>query len=85
MPILHWLTRENDLKISSPAPYRLLDHVDAYGNDEKFYPDFVTQFEDGRALVIEYKGAHFVDLPIPKKNRTSANCGQRKAVAKTSS
>lgn len=32
MPILHWLTRENDLKTSGLAPYRLLDHVETYGN-----------------------------------------------------
>lgn len=27
MPLLHWLTRDNDLKLSSKAPYRLLEHV----------------------------------------------------------
>lgn len=27
MPILHWLTRDADLKLSSKAPYRLLEHV----------------------------------------------------------
>lgn len=32
MPILHWLTRENDLKTSGLAPYRLLDHVATYGD-----------------------------------------------------
>ncbi len=32
MPILHWLTRENDLKTSGLAPYRLLDHVETYGD-----------------------------------------------------
>lgn len=27
MPLLHWLTRDADLKLSSKAPYRLLEHV----------------------------------------------------------
>lgn len=27
MPILHWLTRDADLKLSNKAPYRLLEHV----------------------------------------------------------
>ena len=34
MPILHWLTRENDLKTSGLAPYRLLDHIETYGNTD---------------------------------------------------
>lgn len=29
MPLLHWLTRDADLKLSSAAPYRLLEHVPA--------------------------------------------------------
>lgn len=29
MPLLHWLTRDADLKLSSDAPYRLLEHVPA--------------------------------------------------------
>ena len=32
MPTLHWLTREQDLKTSGLAPYRLLDHVQTYGD-----------------------------------------------------
>ncbi len=32
-------------------------------HDGKFYPDFVAQLEDGRILVIEYKGAHLVGSP----------------------
>src|SRR3546814_646424 len=27
----------------------------------KFYPDFVAELEDGRRLVVEYKGAHIAD------------------------
>lgn len=27
-----------------------------------FYPDFVAMLEDGRIFVIEYKGAHLIDL-----------------------
>ena len=32
-------------------------------HDGKFYPDFVAQLEDGRTLVVEYKGAHLVGSP----------------------
>jgi adenine-specific DNA-methyltransferase len=36
MPILHWLTRDADLKLSSKAPYRLLEHVPelSFGDSE---------------------------------------------------
>lgn len=34
MPTLHWLTREQDLKASSLAPYRLLEHVETYGDPD---------------------------------------------------
>ncbi|MFZ5787203.1 MAG: DEAD/DEAH box helicase [Acidobacteriota bacterium] len=36
---------------------------------DKFYPDFVAQLENGRLLVIEYKGAHLVDSPDSKEKR----------------
>lgn len=32
MPTLHWLTREQDLKASGLAPYRLLEYVETYGD-----------------------------------------------------
>lgn len=34
MPLLHWLTRDADLKLSNKAPYRLLEHVPelSFGN-----------------------------------------------------
>ena len=28
---------------------------------DKFYPDFVAEMEDGRLLVVEYKGAHIAE------------------------
>lgn len=31
-----------------------------YDDDAKFYPDFVVQLEDGRVLVVEYKGGHLL-------------------------
>ncbi|OQW95501.1 MAG: hypothetical protein BWK77_07350 [Verrucomicrobia bacterium A1] len=33
-----------------------------------FYPDFVAQLDDGRRLVVEYKGAHLIEHDQPKKN-----------------
>ena len=32
MPTLHWLTRDEDLKLSGQAPYRLLEPVASYGD-----------------------------------------------------
>lgn len=34
MPILHWLTREQDLHTSGRAPFRLLEHVETYGETD---------------------------------------------------
>jgi len=32
-------------------------------SSDKFYPDFVAQLDDGRILVVEYKGEHLKDNP----------------------
>jgi len=32
-----------------------------------FYPDFVAKLEDGRILVVEYKGGHLVDSQDTKE------------------
>jgi type III restriction enzyme len=37
-------------------------------NGKFFYPDFVALLNDGRVLVIEYKGAIYVDAAQEKKN-----------------
>lgn len=37
---------------------------------DKFYPDFVAQLDDGRLLVVEYKGAHIADGPDTAEKRT---------------
>jgi len=36
-----------------------------------FYPDFVAQLDDGRLLVVEYKGTHFA---------TNANTQEKAAI-----
>ena len=33
----------------------------------KFYPDFVALLDDGRILVVEYKGAHLYEQEAPKR------------------
>ncbi|MFA7052517.1 MAG: DEAD/DEAH box helicase family protein [Kiritimatiellia bacterium] len=38
-----------------------------------FYPDFVCQLEDGRILVIEYKGGHLLDAPDAQEKRDIGN------------
>lgn len=35
--------------------------------ERKFYPDFVAMLDDGRILVIEYKGAHLYEQEEPKR------------------
>ena len=44
---------------------------------DKFYPDFVAQLEDGRLLVVEYKGAHLADSPDTAEKRTIGELWQR--------
>lgn len=34
---------------------------------DKFYPDFVAMLDDGRILVVEYKGAHLYEQEAPKR------------------
>lgn len=36
---------------------------------DRFYPDFVAQLQDGRILVIEYKGAHLIDTQDTKEKK----------------
>jgi type III restriction enzyme len=49
---------------------------------DKFYPDFVAQLEDGRLLVVEYKGAHIADGPDTAEKRTIGQLWERKSGAK---
>jgi type III restriction enzyme len=35
---------------------------------DKFYPDFVAMLNDGRVLVVEYKGQHLIDGEQEKLN-----------------
>ena len=44
---------------------------------DKFYPDFVAQLEDGRLLVVEYKGAHIADSSDTAEKRTIGELWQR--------
>ena len=44
---------------------------------DKFYPDFVAQLEDGRLLVVEYKGARDADSPDTTEKRTIGELWQR--------
>lgn len=37
-------------------------------NGKFFYPDFVALLNDGRILVVEYKGEHLVEYSQEKKN-----------------
>ncbi len=44
---------------------------------DKFYPDFVAQLEDGRLLVVEYKGAHIADSSDTAEKRAIGELWQR--------
>ena len=35
---------------------------------DRFYPDFVAELDDGRILVVEYKGEHLIEHEQEKKN-----------------
>lgn len=44
---------------------------------DKFYPDFVAQMEDGKLLVVEYKGAHIADGADTAEKRTIGQLWER--------
>ena len=39
-------------------------------SSDRFYPDFVGELDDGRLLVIEYKGSHLAETADTKEKRT---------------
>ena len=43
---------------------------------DRFYPDFVARLEDGRLLVVEYKGAHLADGSDTAEKRTIGDLWQ---------
>ena len=45
----------------------------------KFYPDFVALLEDGRLLVVEYKGAHIVEGSDTAEKRAIGELWERKS------
>lgn len=49
---------------------------------DKFYPDFVAQLEDGRLLVVEYKGAHIADGSDTAEKRTIGQLWEKKSGGK---
>ena len=49
---------------------------------DKFYPDFVVRMEDGRLLVIEYKGAHIADSSDTAEKRTIGELWERNSAGK---
>ena len=49
---------------------------------DKFYPDFVAMLNDGRLLVVEYKGAHIADGADTVEKRTIGELWQQKSNGK---
>ena len=49
---------------------------------DKFYPDFVALLDDGRLLVVEYKGAHIADTSDTAEKRTIGELWERKSGGK---
>lgn len=78
MPELHWLGDQDAKRAARRVPYRLLNPVETVGDPssgqltstDRFYPDFVAQLNDGRILVVEYKGAHLFNGDDSKEKRT---------------
>lgn len=46
---------------------------------DRFYPDFVALLEDGRCVVVEYKGAHLAGGPDTNEKRTIGELWERKS------
>ncbi len=49
---------------------------------DKFYPDFVVQMEDGRLLIVEYKGAHIVEGSDTAEKRTVGELWEQRSDGK---
>jgi type III restriction enzyme len=49
---------------------------------DKFYPDFVAQLEDGRLLIVEYKGAHIADGHDTAEKRTIGQLWEKRSNGK---
>ena len=49
---------------------------------DKFYPDFVALLNDGRLLVVEYKGAHIAETSDINEKRTIGALWERKSNGK---
>ena len=45
----------------------------------KFYPDFVALLEDGRLMVVEYKGSHIAESPDTAEKRTIGELWERES------
>jgi adenine-specific DNA-methyltransferase len=50
MPILHWLTRDQDVKAAGTVPYRLLEEVADLGNGAPETGNMLIQVDDLEAL-----------------------------------
>ena len=46
---------------------------------DRFYPDFVALLDDGRYLVVEYKGAHIAEGPDTAEKRTIGELWERQS------
>ena len=49
---------------------------------DRFYPDFVAQLDDGRLLVVEYKGARDADAADTREKRAIGELWERKSEGK---
>lgn len=49
---------------------------------DRFYPDFIAMLNDGRIMVIEYKGAHLIDNTDTKEKSTIGNLWESKSDGK---
>ena len=49
---------------------------------DKFYPDFVAMLNDGRILVVEYKGKHLIDAADTKEKLAIGKLWESKSAGK---
>lgn len=74
MPILHWLTRDADLKLSSKAPYRLLEHVPELSFGDSDSENMLIQGDnlDGLKTLLPFYAGQvkciFIDPPYNTKS-----------------
>lgn len=77
MPYLHWLTREEDLRRSAKAPFRLLDYDPALSAGDQAQDNMIIQGDNLEALLPFYPGKYGLSIRQPDSSALSDSAAVR--------